>query len=383
MKILRVVSITDAFIHIRGQLKAFEKKGFSITLASNKEYDSKNLIAEINFPHRNIPFAREISLLKDIKSLFALIKLIKENKPDILHSSTPKAGLVCALAGFLTGVPVRIHTFTGQRWATLKGFKRSLLIFIDKLIANLNTAVYTDSPSQSNFLVESKIVSSEKISCLGEGSLGGIDLDRFNFEKYQSKKNELKNNYNIPVDKTLILYLGRVNTDKGINELVDSFCSEELKKRNALLLLVGPYEKELDPLNESTIKAISDSKNIMQFGKTTVPEEFFALCDIFCIPSYREGFGTVVLEASALGVPSVGTKIPGLVDSIVDGETGLLVEKKNSTELTKALCQIIDDEELRLRLGENARKRAVEKFNFDRMTDLQWEEYKKLLSLKN
>ena len=371
IRVLRVVSVSMGFSHIWGQLEIYKAEERDIILASSRdEFFSK--IKELDLPYEELSICRKISPLHDLISIYQLIKIIRKIRPHILHSSTPKAGLICAIAGFLVRVPVRIHTFTGQRWATLNGFKRWLLKKIDTFIACINTKVYSDSPSQNRFLIEQGIVKKGKISCLHKGSLGGINLKRFNRSTAISREEILKE-YKISPQAKILLYLGRINKDKGIDELVRAFTSLNKKRTEPIyLFLVGPVE-------DKSIQLIENTENMKMLGATLNPEKFYSIADIFCLPSYREGFGSVILEASAYGIPSIGTRIPGLIDSIEDSVTGLLVEPRNALAFEMALEKMISQKDLREKLGRNAYERVVRDFDYKLIAKKQWQEYRLLL----
>ncbi len=377
LRIFRVASVAMAFTHIWSQLKIYKQEGRDVILASARDNFFPK-IKELGLQHKELNIYRQISPLQDVIGICQLIKLIRKSRPHILHSSTPKAGLICAIAGVVAKVPVRIHTFTGQRWATLKGIRRWLLKKIDTLISCLNTKVYSDSPSQNQFLIEQGIVKREKIACLHKGSLGGIDLEYFN-RSHIGPRDEILSDYEIPLDTTILLYLGRINKDKGINELVEAFANFNKKAVVPVyLLLVGPYENKLDPLENRTLQFIQNTKNIKMLESTLTPEKFYSVADIFCLPSYREGFGTVILEASAYGIPSIGTRIPGLIDAIEDNMTGILVEPGNILALEMALEKMIYQPDLRKKLGSAAYERVIRDFDHNFMAKKQWEEYQSL-----
>lgn len=379
LKVLRVVTISDAFIHIKSQLKQFRKDNRDIVLVSDSGNLDHVIKEETDLPYRNIKISRDINILKDLTSLISLIKIIKSESPDIIHSSTPKAGIICALAGFLTNVPVRIHTFTGQRWATLSGFKKHLLKFIDTIICTLNTKVYSDSPSQNIFLIKENIVSSKNIQCIHFGSLGGIDLERFDKSKSIEKGKELEAKLKLSQDSLKLIFVGRINKDKGIEELVDAFeIIQKDSSKKIELLIVGPMEIKQNPISDQTMKKIKTNESIFLIGHLDNPEYLMAISSIHCLPSYREGFGTVVLEAASMELPTVGSDIPGLVDSIVHEKTGLLVPKKNHEALAVGLKELIEDDDKRALFSKNARAWAEENFNFPVIAKKQWEEYESL-----
>ncbi len=371
LKVLRVVTISDAFIHIKGQLEIFKTENRDIKLLSASG-NLDDLIQSIELPFEKIYIRREITPLSDLITIAQLIKIMLRDKPDIIHSSTPKAGLVCSIAAFIARVPIRIHTFTGQRWATLRGVKREVLKKIDKLIVLLCTRVYSDSESQNSFLIDQGIVSKEKVSCIHKGSFGGIDPNRF---CKNNVSEDIREKLSIPKDAKVLLFLGRVVKDKGIEELVRAYDEISKNNKNIYLLIVGPSEPDLDPPSAETLSLMKKNSSIKVVGSTDRPQDFFSGADILCLPSYREGFGTVVLEAAAMGVPTIGTRIPGLIDSIVDEKTGLLVAKQSVEELKKAIIELCENDGKRLSLGRAAQERALEDFDYKLIARKQWDEY--------
>ena len=329
----------------------------------------------------SIDIPRQIHLVKDIIALIKLYRLFKEQRFDIVHSTTPKAGLLCALAGIFAKIPIRVHTFTGQPWVSLDGAKRVILKFADKCIGICNTACYADSPSQKEFLVSNNIIELRKISVLGNGSLAGVDILRFNPKKYiEVDRSDIKQSLQIPVNSIVLLFVGRVVKDKGVIELVKAFKDTFTDDPNVYLLFVGPQELSLSDLG---IDSDTDSHNRIKFtGYTDAPERYMSISKVLCIPSYREGFGTVVIEAASMGIPSIGSNIYGLSDSIIHGETGLLVKPKNSVELGAALHKLVYNTELCFRLGQSAQKRALKCFSSTVINKKVIREYEFLLSKK-
>jgi glycosyltransferase involved in cell wall biosynthesis len=380
LKGVKLARVSTVAFFIDTQLHAQIKE----TIASGAEVSVIASEPALNRPidgctYFSIDIPRQISLLKDFAALFKLLRLFRKQQFDIVHSTTPKAGLICAVAGKLAGVPIRIHTFTGQPWVTLTGAKRVVAKLADKVIGFLNTACYTDSSSQKEFLVSEKIVSSLKLSVIGQGSLAGVDTQRFNPDLYSVADCSLiKQGLGIPQNALVLLFVGRIVRDKGVVELVDAFNSILVNDSNAYLLFVGPQELTLSELGITTGSMLE--QRVKFTGYTDLPEQYMAASDVLCIPSYREGFGTVVIEASAMDLPAVGTNIYGLSDAIVDGETGLLVEPKNIDQLANALLQIINDSDLRKALGQNAQKRANQYFSSELINKQVVQEYVRLLS---
>lgn len=381
IKIARVVTVPIAFVHIRAFLNFLKTQNVDVSLISSEGIYQDVIKTELGMDIVQIEINREIHLVKDLKSLWNLIKYFRKKKFDIIHSSTPKAGLLVAIAGVFVPKSICIHTFTGQRWATLRGSFRLLIKFFDKLIIALNRQCYADSPSQIEFLKQEHVVKGNKVKCLHKGSYGGIDCKRFDNEKFPLARKEILNELNIDDSSVLILFVGRVTRDKGIEELVKAFVKAKESNEHIQLIIVGPFEPGLDSIDPSLLDVIKSHPSIHQLGFRPNPEKYFSGADFFCLPSYREGFGTVVLEAAACAIPTIGSRIPGLVDAIVDGETGLLVGLKDIEQLKNAILLLASDSTKRQGLGANAKRRAREDFDSDFMAKVQWEEYLRLLKI--
>lgn len=374
MKIARVVTVPYAFVHILGVLREIKHEGHELHLIADHGDYEPVLQEKVGARFIPIEIPREISLLKDLIALIRLYRLFKRERYDIVHSSTPKAGLLCAIAANLAGVKVRLHTFTGQRWETLHGPKRRLLIALDKLVGMLNTWNYADSPGQILRLQELGILARERSSCLGQGSYGGIDAIRF--EKVAGDREQERQRLGFRSDDFVIAFLGRLCVDKGIPELAEAI--ETLQRRgfkHVKLLLVGPLDEDLDAQTKLRLA----QPHVLLRGFQNRPESELVAADLFCLPSHREGFGTVVLEAAILGLATVGTKIPGLDDAIVDGTTGLLVQKQNPHELAQALERLVKDSAFRTQLGAAAKERARTEFSYGKLARLLLADYKSML----
>jgi glycosyltransferase involved in cell wall biosynthesis len=327
-----------------------------------------------------IDIPRSIQPMKDVMALIRLFKFFQKNTFDIVHSTTPKAGLLSALAGKMAGVPIRLHTWTGQQWVTMKGPKRFISRIADRLIGVLNTRCYADSHSQMRFLVQEGIVDKNKIAVIGENSLSGVDLKRFDPPKWSpEKKQKIRHELSISATSKVIIFVGRIAKDKGIQELIGAFETLLSRGYELDLVLVGPLDQERG--GDATVSAAELRKyaRVHLTGYTASPEYYLSIADIFCLPSYREGFGTVVIEAAAMGLPAVGTNINGLVDAIVDGETGILVPPRDESALMTAMQRLLDEPELLMKMGQNARRRCVQNFSSEIINRALAMEYERLL----
>ena len=380
LRIARVVTIPFTFSMLLScQITEIEKAGIGITLVSSDETELSILAQKIGVTHHSIQMARQPALFQDLKSLWYLYKFFRRERFDIVHSSTPKAGLLTAIAGKAAFVPIRLHTFTGQRWATMSGFSRFILRTFDRLVGSLCTRTYADSLSQRTFLIDSGIVKSEKIHVLGSGSISGVDLERFSAEKWGGSQGlQTRSQLGIPQESIVITFVGRVTKDKGISELVEAFTRISDLHSNVYLVILGPTESDLDPIPSKTSKLIETNNRILTTGFCTTPEKYLGAADIFCLPSYREGFGTVIVEAGAMGLPAVATAVTGLVDAIIDGKTGILVPPMDVESLASALITLIEKPELRQQLGAAAKDRTNKEFKDDYVNKLVVDEYYRL-----
>lgn len=364
-----------AFLRDHIQLLTSE---YEITVVVNT--NNKSLLNELGLNARLIPLniLRKISLLHDLKVLFQLIRLFSTEKYDAVHSVTPKAGLLAMLAAFLTLTKVRVHTFTGQVWATKTSFLRAFLKTIDQFTSGLSTHIIIDSLSQKKFLLENKIIEESKALVFGSGSIAGVNLNKFKFN--QSSRNLIREKYKIHEDTYVFLYLGRLTHDKGIIDLVSAFNRINSNKPLALLL-VGPDEQNLSAIIEG-MNGLSHNK-IQLVKYTNTPEMYFSAADVLCLPSYREGFGSVIIEAAACGIPAIASNIYGITDAIKDHETGLLHEVNNIYDLQKKMELLISDTQLGKELGAQARLRAEKEFDSHLITSNWLNFYRNLIKDNN
>lgn len=380
MRICRIATIPFAVLHhLGGQIQKSIEEGHDVSLVTSPT-KGKEKIANIPNAHYfplNIP--RNISVFLDVKALISLFILFRKNNFDLVHSITPKAGILTAIAAKLAGVPIRVHTFTGQRWVELSGPLKWIARYCDWLIVKLNTISYADSPSQRMFLIEQGIAAKDEIKVIASGSIGGVDLKKLDLSYWGPLKNTLRAKYGLNPDAKVIVFIGRLTKDKGIEELVTAFC-EISRSEEFYLLLVGPLEQELDPLSENIVDEITTNKKILSTGYSTNPVEFLAIADLFCLPSYREGFGSVIIEAAAMGLPAVATRIVGLEDAVIHNETGILIPKKNTIALAEALKVMLLDDERRREMGISAKLRAEELFSEERVCNALMDEYNLLNS---
>ena len=305
----------------------------------------------------HLAIARNISLFSDFVTLVKLIKIFRQERYSAVHSVAPKAGLLAMLASWIVRVPLRIHTFTGQVWVTNRGFKRLLLKQLDCLIATLTTHNIVDSQSQRQFLLDEKVLSSKKSVMFANGSISGVDITKF--KPNQLARVGIRQKLFIPNNAIVFLFIGRLTRDKGVLDLACAFSC--LNVKHVYLLYVGPDEQNMQ--TEIVHFSGKNSPNVIFLGHTNEPESYMAAADIFCLPSYREGFGTVVIEAAAVGIPVIASRIYGITDAIVEGETGLLHEPHDINNIKNCMEKLMNNQALRLKLGQQARDRVIRDFS--------------------
>ncbi len=364
MKKLCFVATIPAVVHsfLAGHISAAAQR-WSVKIISHP--DGAELLRGGNAEFIPLAVERKISLWRDAQALFRLVILFRRERFDLVHSIMPKTGMLTMLAAWLTGIPNRIHTFTGQVWATRRGWKRYLLKFFDKLIVLFATHILVDSPSQRDFLVSEGVLPEGKGVVIGSGSICGVDAQRFHPDA--SARDEVRAGLNIGPEQIVILFLGRLNRDKGIADLAAAFSEIASHRTDVVLVLAGAEEdvpfarvQEICGVHHESLRRVSFTPN---------PERYMAAADIFCLPSYREGFGQVIIEAGACGVPTVASRIYGITDAVEDGKTGLLFPVGDVVALTQALLALVDNHDLRLQMGEAARLRTLTLFPSQKITD--------------
>ena len=312
----------------------------------------------------NIPIVRSINISKDLNALHRLRSYFKKNKFDAVHSVTPKAGLITALAAKSAGIPVRIHIYTGQVWATRQGAMRTLLKEMDKMIANLNTHLLTDGEAQRQFLISEGVLTEANSRVLGAGSICGANTERFtpSPEEREKQRKEL----GIGPEKVVFTFMGRLNNEKGIVELLEAFNNMAKKKDNAFLLIFGTDEGGcMNGLNRW--ENIRPGENFLYYGPTSTPNLSLQAADVFCLPSYREGFGMSAVEAACLGLPVICSDAYGLRDTMIEGETGLRCKVRDSKSLEEAMAKLYNHPALRKKMGEKGRKRILSEFTGEKI----------------
>lgn len=315
-----------------------------------------------------VPMARHISLLKDLKSLWRMWRVLRRERPDMIHSMTPKAGLMSMVGGWLAGVPVRVHTFTGLVWPTATGLKRRILMATDWLTCACATHVIPEGEGVKSDLLNHRITR-KPIHVLGYGNVMGIDLERYNPQNYET----------IAHEGFTFVFVGRIVRDKGINELVAAFDRLHKEYDNTRLVLVGPREDNLDPVLPETLQRINLGDGIESVGSQKDVRPFYAQADALVFPSYREGFPNVVIEAGAMSLASIVTDINGSREIIIDGQNGIIVPSQDEEALYQAMKRFVEHPDEVETMAANARPLIASRYEQGYVRQCLYDFYKEIL----
>ena len=379
-KIIRACTVSQSLGFVRGMLPYLSCK-YEVVLLSSPGPEMDEIIKiEKKVRGITIPMERHISFIRDVVSLYQIIKTFKKEKPTMVHSMTPKAGLLCMIAGWLTRIPVRVHTFTGLVFPTSTGLKRKILMLTDSITCACATHVIPEGEGVKNDLINNGITK-KPLRVLGYGNVRGIDMDRFSLRPEVFKMTEEI----YKKDVFTFLFVGRIVRDKGMNELMDAF--ERLTKEHyrIRLILVGSFEDSLDPISDRAKTIINNNSLIESVGPKGGDElvAYYAASDCFVFPSYREGFPNTVIEAGAMGLPSIVTDINGSREIIVNGKNGIIIPSKDTDDLYHAMKKMIEDEKSRQHMASNARQMIADRYEQGFVRQCLYDFYDEILSPYN
>ena len=380
-KLFRVSTIPMSLnLLLKGQLE-FLNQDFEVTAISGAGKDLEIVKNREGVKVFAIEMQRQISLFKDLKSLFLLYRYFKKEKPDIVHSITPKAGLLTMLAGKMAGVPVRMHTFTGLIFPNKEGIMKRVLIRMDQLLCWAATHVYPEGNGVKNDLLKYKITQ-KPLRVIANGNVNGIDVEEYNPELFSElDKKALRQKLKISPEDFVFVFVGRLVIDKGLKELLGAFGKVSKKFPNAKLALVGPREDEKSKAKNDIFSEIENNQNIIAVGYQEEVRSYFAMANVFVLPSYREGFPNAVLQAGAMNLPSIVTDISGANEIIQQNENGIIIPPKNQEELEKAMVKLLTSPDFLLSLKNNTRERIIQLFDKNLVWQELRREYKRLLQL--
>ena len=352
--VVPVEYVVDHFLlnHLKHLSRAYD-----ITVALNTK--SPDLLSRRNIDVKvyRIPFSRGVNFFNDIYCFFKLFFFLLFGKFTAVHSVTPKVGLIAMLCSFIAGISTRIHIFTGQVWADKKGAGRFFLKHADIITAHCATHCLVDSPSQMTYLLKNKVITKTKSHVFGLGSISGVDLEKFKFNS--EVRSSIRDDLSIPEDGLCLIFIGRLSVSKGVLDIVEGF--SQINSSKLYLLIVGPDEG-------SVVEKIKEKYSFIEIrlrfiGYTYHPEHYMSAADVLCLPSYKEGFGSVIIEAAAVGIPAIASNIYGISDAVVDGETGVLHPPGDIYAIKIAIELLADNNVFRLKLGEQAKNRVLRDFD--------------------
>jgi len=381
-KLIRITTVPQSLRGLlRGQLKFMSQNGYEVLGVSSPGDALQDVAQNEGVRTVAIVMTRTISPLKDLQALFRLIQLFRKEKPQIVHTHTPKAGLLGMMAAKIAGVPHRLHTVAGMPLTVATGNKRKLLNTIEKLTYACATKVYPNSYGLQKIILREKFTNPTKLKVIGKGSSNGIDTSQFDPALVSEEtKKEIRKDLSIKNDDFVFLFVGRVVRDKGINELVQAFTNLYSKNSNTHLILVGSFERHLDPLQPETENLINNHPNIHAVGYKTNVIDYFAMADTLTFPSYREGFPNVVMQAAAMQLNCIVSDINGCNEIIKNGENGWIVPVKNSTKLEEQMQWCLYNQKQSEEMGLKSREIMVSDYERSYI----WHEIlKEYQSLKN
>jgi glycosyltransferase involved in cell wall biosynthesis len=383
-RLLRITTVPISLhLLLQGQFKYMREHGFDVVTISADGKETEEVIKD-GTKHIAIPFTRKITPFQDLICLLRLINTINVIKPDIVHTHTPKAGLLGMLASWFCRIPVRLHTVAGLPLMESKGIKRHILEIAEKITYACAHKVYPNSKGLQQFMLNDLGVRNEKMKIIGKGSTNGIDTAYFfRSSDITTRAKKIRETHEIRDGDIVFSFVGRIVGDKGIVELVQAFKSmvEDVKVkgndtsggRNYFLLLVGDFEKHLDPLPEEIMKFLKEDKKVILAGFQKDIRPWIVASDVFVFPSYREGFPNVVMQAALLGIPCIVSDINGCNEIVEHRRTGLVVPVKDVGALVNAMREMVMGEDKRREFADAARD-FVE-MNFKR--EVIWEELRR------
>ena len=373
-KFFIITTVPDSFIFFKGQIQIL-KQHFDVEMVSSPGKMFEDFCKSEIVIGNKINMRREISILHDIRSLIKILILLHKKKPSYIHGSTPKAGFLSMLAGWLLNIPHRIYYIHGIRYFGESGLKKNILIFIEKLSCYMASDIFVVSHGVKKTLIDDKITKKE-LNIIHNGSINGVDCDYFSPENNQIDC--IKKDYSLTGNEYVFGFIGRIVSDKGINELVASFIKINEIYPDTKLFLVGPYEKSLDPLLPNTISRIIDHPDIIKIDYQNDVRPFYKLFDVFVFPSYREGFGISLIEALAMKIPVIASDIPGCNEIISHQSNGILVKSKSINELFLSMISSIKNVSIFQKYANQGRASVIEKYSHDVVSKQTLKAYSKL-----
>ncbi len=419
-KLIRITTVPISLDKLLGRQLSFMNTHFDVTAVSADEQELRRVASKYGVAHYHVEMTRAITPLKDSAAVWKLYRFLRKEKPEMVHSHTPKAGLVGMMAAYFAGVPVRMHTVAGLPLLEATGTKRKVLNLVEKITYAFATKVYPNSFAMRDIVISEGFCAPEKLKVLANGSSNGIDTEYFSPSAIPLvTTTALRAELGIKDDDFVFIFVGRLVGDKGINELVEAFVKGKAKGfcyakefaspsvadrydrvevedkveakgeveaesdfmrhgRNVKLLLVGPLEGDLDALLPETLEAIETHPDIISVGYQDDVRPYFAISDALVFPSYREGFPNVVMQAGAMELPAIVTDINGCNEIITEGENGLIIPVKDAAAIQQAMEKMVSDTVGYYTMKENARPMIESRYRQEVVWQALLEDYRRV-----
>lgn len=379
-RVLHVTTVPMTLRFLAGHVVHAKSKGFEVHALSSPGEPLEEFGREMQIEVHGALMPRRITPLVDLAALWRIVRVIRRVRPTIVDAHTPKGSLLAMIAATLCGVPVRMYHQHGLPLMTATGPKRRILRWTERTTCRLAHQVICISTSLRGVLIAEGLCPPEKIKVLEQGSIDGVEADRkFNPVRISTESAQrARAHYRIPPDALVMGFVGRIVRDKGLIELVQSWRVLREECPSLHLLVAGPFESQ-DPIPADVEATLRGDPRIHLTGMVRDMPSIYRTLDLLVLPTYREGFGTSLLEAAAMEVPVIATRVPGCVDAVVDGETGVLVPVRDAEALTAAIRRYLGDAKLRRQHGANGRERALREFDPERVREALFREYLRLL----
>ncbi|SDJ85853.1 glycosyltransferase family 4 protein [Natronincola ferrireducens] len=375
-KIVHVFTVSMSVIFLEGLYEKLKSKGYELIVICSDGEEVRHQERLGNVKYYPVNMSRGINPIKDLSALIKIISILKKEKPLIVHGHTPKGGILAMMAAKLLKIKHRPYHLHGLKYPSEVGAKRLIIKWMEKMTISLSTKVFAVSNSLKEFAIASGLGSNLKIMVLLNGSVKGIDIK--DSEEIRKNKEQTAIRLGIKKNEVTIGFVGRITEEKGIFELLKAYKRLIGSKQNIGLILCGPTEIK-NSQNSVVFDEIRELPNVQYFGQVHNPLEYMVCCDIFVLPSWREGFGLVNIEANSVGLPVITTDIVGCKDSIEDQKTGILIESNNVCDLIDALELLIEDPALRKEMGQNGIQRVRDLYDRNKIWNTLLEEYERMI----
>jgi glycosyltransferase involved in cell wall biosynthesis len=378
VRLVHVTTVPVTLGFFRGQVQYMQRQGVDVSVVSSPGAMLEQMSSDMGAAAYGVPMSRRVSPVADVISLMRLVRTFRLLRPDVVHGHTPKGGLLAMVAATISRVPVRVYHVHGLAFETAVGRRRLLLQATERIACRLADCVFFVSRSVLAVAENEGILQSGRGRVLAAGSINGVDaLEQFDPQRHLVQGRSIRDAFRIPVDAVVIGYVGRVVRDKGLVELASAWRTLRIDGSTLNLMIVGPAEEQ-DAVPAEVMAELAADPHVHLVGWVDDPAPYFAAVDVLVLPSHREGFGLVAIEAAAMKIPVVATRITGIVDAVVDGETGVLVSPRDSVELALAIARYVDEPALRRAHGLAGRERALRLFEQETIWRALLHEYVRL-----